>query len=289
MKPAPFDYHRAESLEHALELLGNCGEDARVLAGGQSLVPMMNLRLARPSVLIDIGRLGLGDIHVAGRRITLGALTRHAWLLSDQAVATAAPIVPEAIAHIAHPTIRNRGTAGGSVAHADPTAELSALLLLLDGEVEAHSTAGVRNIPAQDFFLSALETALGPTEMITALHLRLPTGSWGGSFQEIAERSGDYAIAAVGCWLRVEDMRIREARVVLSGAETIPRRANAAESVLTDQHLSAELLREAGRAAVAGIEPLEDLRASAAYRRHLLATLTEDAVRAAHDGVGRAS
>ncbi len=278
MRPCPFEYRRAESVDHALDLLAQHGEEARLLAGGQSLVPMMNLRLARPEVLIDIDRLGLDEVRVEENRITVGALARHAAVLGNAEVAAAAPVIAEAVAEIGHPTIRRRGTAGGSIAHADPTAEWSALLLLLDGEVEARAKAGTRRIGAEDFFDSAFTTALAAGEMIVGLQFRLPQGAWGGAFLEFAERRGDFAIAAVAAVVTWIEGRIGEARIVLAGAETRPVRARAAESLLRGETPTAELARAAGAAAVAGLDCLEDLRATAAYRRHLFQVLTEDAL-----------
>lgn len=286
MRPYPFQYLRAESVEHALEGLAAHGEDARLLAGGQSLVPMMNLRLARPEVLIDIDRLALGEVRVAADRIHVGALARHAAVLDSAAVAAAAPVMPEAIAHIGHPTIRRRGTAGGSIANADPTAEWSALLLLLDGSVAARAKTGAREIAADDFFDSAFETALAPEEMILGLDFQLPRAPWGGAFLEFAERDGDFAIAAVAVTLSLDADTIASARVVLSGAETRPLRARAAEDVLLGQVFTGELARAAAAAAVEGLDFLADLRATAAYRRHLFEVLTADALAAAHRRVG---
>ena len=288
MRPYPFQYLRAESLEHALESLAEHGEDARLLAGGQSLVPMMNLRLARPEVLIDIDRLALGEVRVAADRIHIGALARHAAVLDNAGVAAAAPVMSEAIARIGHPTIRRRGTAGGSIAHADPTAEWSALLLLLDGVVAARAKTGARRIAADDFFDSAFETALTPGEMILGLDFQLPRAPWGGAFLEFAERDGDFAIAAVAVTLGLTGARIASARVVLSGADTRPRRARAAEDLLLGQAFTGELARAAAAAAVEGLDCLEDLRATAAYRRHLFEVLTADALEAAYRRTGAA-
>ncbi len=288
MRPYPFQYLRAESLEHALESLAEHGEDARLLAGGQSLVPMMNLRLARPEVLIDIDRLALGEVRVAADRIHIGALARHAAVLDNAGVAAAAPVMSEAIARIGHPSIRRRGTAGGSIAHADPTAEWSALLLLLDGVVAARAKTGARRIAADDFFDSAFETALTPGEMILGLDFQLPRAPWGGAFLEFAERDGDFAIAAVAVTLGLTGARIASARVVLSGADTRPRRARAAEDLLLGQAFTGELARAAAATAVEGLDCLEDLRATAAYRRHLFEVLTADALEAAYRRTGAA-
>jgi len=289
MRPSPFKYLRAESVEHAIEGLAEHGEDARLLAGGQSLVPMMNLRLARPEVLIDIDRLALGEVRVAADSIHVGALARHAAVLENSELAAAAPVMSEAIARIGHPTIRRRGTAGGSIAHADPTAEWSALLLLLDGAVSARSRTGAREIAADDFFDSAFATALAPEEMILGLNFHLPPAPWGGAFLEFAERDGDFAIAAVAATLSLSGGTIASARVVLSGAETRPLRARAAEGLIEGQAFTGELARAAAAAAVEGLDCLEDLRATAAYRRHLFEVLTADALESAYRRAGGGS
>jgi carbon-monoxide dehydrogenase medium subunit len=282
MKPPPFDYVRAESPQHACELLAEHGDDARLLAGGQSLIPMMNLRLARPALLIDIGRLDMGGIAVASESVRLGATVRHRMLLEDAGLARHAPIVAETARHIAHPTIRNLGTAGGSVATADPTGELPALLTLLDGEVTARSQAGMRQIPAADFFRGAFTTSLEPTEMVAELRMTLPSGPWGGCFLELAERDGDFATASVGAVVTVAGDRVAKAAIVLSGAESIPVRANATEALLAGEVMSDDLARAAGRTAIDGHASYSDIRASADYRRHLLSEFTRRALLTAH-------
>lgn len=278
MKPAAFDYMRAESADHALELLGRHAGDARLLAGGQSLVPMMNLRLARPAILIDIGRLPLAEITVVQGAIEFGALVRHRAALASREVAAVAPVIPIAIRHIAHPTIRNAGTAGGSIAYADPTAELAALLLLLDGEVVAQSAKASRTIPADEFFRGAFETSLRDDEMITTLRLRPPTVRHGSAFLEIAERHGDYAIAAVGVTIVADGGRVKEARIVLSGAEARPVRAREAEKLLQGQQLEGDTARAGATAAVTGRSAYGDIRATAEYRLALLESLTRRAI-----------
>jgi carbon-monoxide dehydrogenase medium subunit len=278
MKPPPFDYRRADSAEHALELLDRGAGDTRLLAGGQSLVPMMNLRLARPAILIDIARLPLAEIAAAPGSIELGALARHCAVLESREIAAVAPIIPAAMRHIAHPTIRNAGTAGGSIAYADPTAELAALLVLLDGEVIARSVKERRTIQADEFFRGAFETALRDDEMITGLRFRPPAARHGSAFLEIAERHGDYAIAAVGVTIVAEGDRVKEARIVVSGAEARPVRATEAERLLLGERPQGEAARVAGAAAIAGRSAYGDIRATAQYRLSLLEVLTQRAV-----------
>jgi aerobic carbon-monoxide dehydrogenase medium subunit len=200
MKAAAFDYVRAAGVAEACALLVQHGGDARLLAGGQSLLPAMNLRLASPGVLIDIGRIeGLDGIEVRGNVLRIGALARHAAVLRDATVAHHVPLLTEALRHVAHPAIRARGTIGGNLAHADPASELPACMVARNAVIEATSPRRVRRITADGFFVSLFQTALEPDEMLTAVEIPLPAGPW--FFQEIARRSGDYAIvglAAVG-------------------------------------------------------------------------------------------
>ncbi|HKQ94679.1 MAG TPA: xanthine dehydrogenase family protein subunit M [Aestuariivirgaceae bacterium] len=278
MKPASFEYVRAETAEHALEVLARHAGEASLLAGGQSLIPMMNLRLARPSILIDIGRLPLTEISTGPDAISIGALVRHRELLANAALAHSAPIVAEAVRHIAHPTIRNHGTAGGSVAYADPTAEIAALLLLLDGQVAAGSKKGTRTIAADDFFRGAFDTALGEDEMIVSLSFRPPRVKHGSAFLEISERQGDYAIAAVGALIVRSGDTVKEARIVLSGADSRPIRAREAERMLEGETITHATARDAAQAAVRSCQPYSDIRATAEYRKSLLETLVARAL-----------
>jgi carbon-monoxide dehydrogenase medium subunit len=263
MKPASFRYLRAETPEHAVELLNEHGDDARLLAGGQTLIPMMNLRLARSEIIIDIGRLQLEGLTATAGLVTIGALARHRNVIASTDIAAVSGVVAQAMRHIAHPTIRNHGTAGGSVAYADPTAEICALVVLLDGEIDVLSAKGRRTIAAKDYFIGAFNTDLAPTEMITEIRLHPPAGRHGACFLEVSERSGDYAIAAAGVTLVLENGLIRDPRIVMSGAASIPLRARAAEQLLTGSGLDERLLRDIGIAAVEGHDCYEDIRASA--------------------------
>lgn len=283
MKPPPFDYVRAESVEHACALLAEHGDDARLLAGGQSLVPMMNLRLARPAMLIDVGRLPLAGIEVEPGAVRVDALVRHRMLLENSALRTNAPIFFETAHCIGHPTIRNLGTAGGSVAHADPTAEIPTLLVLMDGAIEATSRTGVRQVRAGDLFVGAFTTSLAAGEMITRLHFRLPRGPWGGCFLEQAEREGDFAMAAAGAVVECNGDNIVNVRIVLTGAASVPVRADAeAEAMLVGRGLTEALAADASRCAIRGCRSYGDIRASAAFRLHLLAELTRRALLTAY-------
>ena len=286
MKPCAFEYMRAETVEHACALLAEHGEEARLLAGGQSLIPMMNLRLARPARLIDVGRLPLTGISIAARSIRVGALTRHCELVENPELRKAAPIFAEAARYIAHPTIRRHGTAGGSVAHADPTAEIPGLLSLMDGHVEAASQSGVRQIPAQELFRGAFSTGLKPDEMITALQFQVPAGTWGANFLELAEREDDFAVAAVGAIVERKGDRITTARIMLLGADSVPVRVQAVEASLVGISITNSVATKAGADAAAAQRCYSDIRATADYRRHLLAEFTRRALLCAYERAG---
>ena len=289
MKPSAFEYNRAESVEHACALLAEHGEEARLLAGGQSLIPMMNLRLARPAMLIDIGRLPLADIAIGAGTVRIGALTRHRSLIENPGLRKVAPIFAETARHIAHPTIRHHGTAGGSVAHADPTAEIPGLLVLLDGHVDASSQSGERQIPGRNLFRGAFSTSLKPGEMITALHFQIPAGRWGSCFLELAERFGDFALAAVGAVVERSGERVTGARILLMGAESVPVRASGVEASLIGKPLTEAVAAEAGATAAATQRCYSDIRASADYRRHLLSEFTRRALLTAYARAGAAA
>ncbi|HVC54239.1 MAG TPA: xanthine dehydrogenase family protein subunit M [Stellaceae bacterium] len=287
MKPAAFDYFCPESLGEAVALLGGHGDEAKLLAGGQSLMPLLNFRMLRPGALIDINRLSELDFvaeHPGGLRI--GALSRHHTLETSPLVRERFPVLSAAMAHVAHLAIRNRGTIGGSLSHADPAAELPLLAVLLDAELRTRSAAGERRHLAADFFLGPLTTALGADEMVTEIVLPgLPPGTgWG--FEEVALRDGDFAIAAVAALVTVADGQIVAARLAAGGVDAVPRRLAAAEAALIGERPSAELIALAGELARGEVDPPSDLHASAGYRRHLVAALAERALSAAVERAG---
>jgi carbon-monoxide dehydrogenase medium subunit len=291
MKPPPFEYHAAGSAAEAISLLAEYGEDAKVLAGGQSLIPLLALRMSRPGHLIDVN--GAGDLAgISGgdglhsrfhEGLRCGALTRHRVAERSEAIAAASPLLSEAARFIGHAAIRNRGTIGGSIAHADPAAELPAVLLALDGEVEAASARGSRRIPAAGFFLGYLTTVLAPDELVTAVHFPSWAPGTGWSFTEFSRRSGDFAIIGVAATLRLDDRgTIADARLAISGAADTAVRPVAAEAALRGQHPGDGTWAAAARDALAGLDLPEDLHGSAAYRRHLAAALIERALRSAY-------
>jgi carbon-monoxide dehydrogenase medium subunit len=282
MKPAPFDYIAATSVEMAAVSLAEGGDDAKIIAGGQSLVPLLNFRLLRPSILVDINRIeSLSFISETATDIRVGALTRHHQLETSPVIARHLPVLACAMTHVAHLAIRNRGTIGGSLAHGDPAAELPMMTLLLDAELHIASVSGARTIEAREFFLDALTADLAAGEIVTEIALpKLPprTG-WG--FAEVARRQGDFALAAVASTVTVAAGAIVEARIALTGVGRTALRAAAAENLLVGQALTPSLSSQVVEAVRAAIEPETDLHASADYRRHLAGVLTSRALAAA--------
>ncbi|HEY1980205.1 MAG TPA: xanthine dehydrogenase family protein subunit M [Xanthobacteraceae bacterium] len=284
MKPPLFDYVVPASIDRAVAALAEAGGDAKILAGGQSLVPMLNFRLLRPSVLVDINRIpGLAFIEENADSVRIGAMTRHFQLETLPVIARHFPIISCAMTHVAHLAIRNRGTIGGSLSHADPAAELPMLAMLLDAELHIASSEGKRPVAARDFFLDALTVDLGGADIVTEIVLpKLPPNTgWG--FEEVARRHGDFALAAVAATLTVSDGAIAQARLALTGVGPTPLRVAQAEALLIGHALDAELLGRIVGAVREGIAPETDLHASSDYRRHLAGVLTGRALAAAWD------
>lgn len=282
MKPAPFRYHPAVSLPDALAALAGAGGEGKLLAGGQSLMPMANFRLLRPALLIDINRIpGLGAIGEVPGGVRIGALARHAAIETAPLLAATHPILPHAMGFVAHPTIRNRGTIGGSLAHNDPAAEWPMLALLLDATLFLASARGGRAVAARDFPTGPLASVLAPEEMLTAVEIPTwPTGTgWG--FAELARRHGDFALAAVGVTLRAAGGTIAGARIALAGVGETACRADAAEAVLEGRRPDQATIAAAVGALRAALDPMTDLHASGAYRRHLAGVLAARAIDAA--------
>lgn len=274
MKPPPFDYVVADSIEAALAALDAAGIDAKIIAGGQSLMPMLNFRLLKPSVLIDINRIpGLVFVEDSGDAIRIGALTRHRQLEISPVIAEHLPMVTEAMGHVAHLAIRNRGTIGGSLSHADSAAELPMLARLLDAELRIVSSGGERTIAAKDFFIGQLTVDLAEAELVTEIRIpKLPPATgWG--FAEVARRDGDFAIAAVAVTLTVTDGAVGQARIALMGIGDTPQRAADAEAMLIGHAIEPGLLDAVSEAVRASVEPNTDLHASSDYRRHLVGVL----------------
>jgi len=268
VKPAPFAYAKARSLDHAVALLDGA-PDARVLAGGQSLVPALNMRLSTPSLLVDINGLReLGEISRRNRHIEIGALVRHAQAQRSPAVAQFAPLLARAIPYIAHPAIRNRGTIGGSIALADPAAELPACLLALGAEIEVTGRAGQRSVAADDFFKGLLETALGAGDVLTAIRVPVPRSGARFGFAELARRHGDYALVGLAAAATADGSRLAGVRLAFFGVGDRPTRARRAEAALEGGDLDAAVA-----ALQHDLSPHTDVHASAATRRHLAGVL----------------
>ncbi|HUZ55429.1 MAG TPA: xanthine dehydrogenase family protein subunit M [Streptosporangiaceae bacterium] len=265
MIPAPFDYVAADSAEHAIDLLARHGDDAKVLAGGHSLLPMMKLRLAAPEVLIDIARVSdLAGISVDGDELVIGATTRHADLVSSELVRADAPLLAHAASLVGDPQIRHRGTIGGSLAHADPAADLPMALVALGGSVELTGASGTRRVAADDFFAGFFETALEPGELLTAVRVpRRPGIAWG--YQKFVRRANDWAIVGAAAI---------DGRIALANMGSVPLRARAAEQALADGASATE----ASELAAEGTSPGEDIHADRAFRQHLARVLTRRAL-----------
>ena len=285
MKPAPFRYERPSQVEEATALLAEHGPEAKVLAGGQSLMPLLNMRLARPAVLVDVARIASLDyLRAENGHLEIGAATRARDAELSAEARARCPMLAEALQWVGHVEIRNRGTVCGSLAHADPSAELPMVAVAVDAELVARSSRGTRTIPASEFFVSYLTTALEPDELLTEVRFPVlgPTTGW--SFVEFARRHGDYAIVAAATVLdRGPAGACSRARVVLGGVDATPIRATAAEQALVGRPLSPEQFAAAGSQAAAELDPPGDVQASGAYRRKLAAVLVERALAQAAD------
>jgi carbon-monoxide dehydrogenase medium subunit len=280
MKPAPFEYHAPESIADVTALLGEHGEDAKVLAGGQSLVPLLAMRLTRFPHIVDLNRVAeLRGIERNDGTLTIRAMTRQSAAEYDDTVATASPLVAKALPFIGHFQIRNRGTVGGSIAHADPASELPAVAVALDAELEAARGSSTRRIPAAEFFDGTWTTTLEPDEVLTAVHVPVWDGQCGFVVDEIARRSGDFALAGVACAVELDDAgAIRRSAIGLFGMGPTPVRAREAEAALVGTTPSADDLDDAGRVAASQCDPSDDVHASAEYRAHVGAHLVKRAL-----------
>jgi carbon-monoxide dehydrogenase medium subunit len=267
LKPAPFSYAKARSVAHAIELLAT--EDARLLAGGQSLIAALNMRLSRPALLIDINSIaGLDAIELKDGHLELGALVRHAQAERSAQIARHAPLIALAIPHIAHPAIRNRGTVGGSIAYADPAAELPACLLALGAELVIAGPGGERRVQAEHFFKSLFETELGDRDVLTRIRVPIGDGRSRAAFAEFARRQGDYALVGLAACARADGTALADVRLAYFGVGAIPLRARHAEAALAKGKLE-----DAVAALRAELQPEDDLHASAAVRSHLAGVL----------------
>jgi len=280
MKLPPFDYACPKTLSEAVALLASHDGEAKPLAGGQSLVPMMAFRVAAPALLVDLRKLEeLRRITIADDGVTLGAMVRWRDILDDARLRTAHPLLVAAVEHVAHYQIRNRGTVGGSIAHADPAAEMPGIAVTCEAAIVAVGAAGERTIPAGDFFQGPLITALKPDEIITRIKLPAwPKGRRFG-FQEFARRRGDFALAAAAVFFDPDSSKVRNAHVGAIGVADRPLRLSAVEKVLDGNALDEAAINRAEQAASAAVDPHDDIHASGAYRKALVGVMVERALR----------
>ena len=277
MKPAPFNYAKPSSVDEAIALLGG---DATLLAGGQSLVATLNMRLSAPDLLVDINGIGeLSGISVDGGTVRIGALTRHRELERSEVIAAQAPLIAEAVPLIAHPAIRNRGTIGGSIAFADPAAELPACLLALDGAVEIAGSGGRRKVSAGEFFRGLYDTALEEGELITAIEVPVAAGNQRFAVEEVARRHGDYGMAGVMASVTVNGAAVEAARLVYLAAGGTPMLAEGAGAALAGNPIDEASIGAAQSALQDDLDPFDDMNSTAATKLHLARVMTERALK----------
>ncbi len=288
MKPAPFEYVVPEALAEALDLLRQRAGDARVLAGGQSLVPLLNFRLVRPAALVDINGLSeVAYIRRTGGNIAIGAGTRQRQVLASGEVGETCPLLSEAVRYIGHPAIRNRGTVGGSIAHADPAAELPLVVAALDAEMVVHSSRGERSLKPDEFCVTFLTTAMEPDEILVEVRFPSLGPRTGWSFQEVSRRYGDFALVAVAATVTLDERgRCQNVRVALGGVGGTPVRAGAVEQAITGAGPTEAALAEAAQLVNGEIEPAADIHASAEYRSEVAAVLVRRALQTAVERAG---
>lgn len=281
MIPGPFDYHSPATLDDALSLLGEHA-GAKLLAGGQSLIPAMRFRLAQPQVLIDLNGIGgLEYVREEDGRLRIGAMTRESMLEDSAVVRQKFPMLADAARVIADPLVRNMATVGGNLAHADPANDHPAVMLAYGAEVVARGPNGERVIPIDDFFVDLFATSLKPNEILTEIRIPRPPAGSGEAYVKVERKVGDYAVSAVAVQLRLEGSTVAQAKIALTNVSPVPMRATDAESELTGKTLSDEVLEAAGRAAAAQSEPSADLRGSEDYKRDLTRILTRRAIQKA--------
>ncbi len=283
MKPAPFEYSAPTSLEEAISVLKRYGDEAKVLAGGQSLVPLMAMRLARPAAVVDLSRVDDLAYVREGDTTAIGAMTTHRDVEMNNYLFRRCPMIREAMSVVGHVAIRNRGTVGGSCAHSDPAAEWPALALTMDAVFEARGPNGTRTIPASDFFLSYFTTALEPEEIVTEVRLKLPPPEAGTAFMELARRNGDFGIVGVAAAVTRSGGKIVEAKLTLMGVGGVPVRSEEAETVLSGSDGGDDALAAAAEAVDRAIDPTGDIHGSENFRRNAAKVMTKRALRCAYE------
>lgn len=286
MKPSRFEYWNPKSVDEAVAILDEHGADAKILAGGQSLIPVLSMRLARVEQLVDVNGIGdLSYIRQEGGQVRIGGLTRQHELMKSSVVAEQLPLLRAAVPYIGHTAIRYRGTIGGSLAHADPSAELPAVMVTLGAEIEIAGKRGRRTVPADEFFVTYFTTSVQPNEMVT--EIRLPVQKHQASVvSELARRHGDFALSGIAVAVGTADRRTDAIDVTAFGVDEVPKRLTSVESLLSGQEPSEALLSQANRLAVEAVEPEADMHASSEYRRHVTGVLLERALKRAFADAG---
>lgn len=271
MLPSSFEYHRPSTIGEALDLLASSGDDAKVLAGGQSLIPMMKLRFAVPSHLVDINRIeGLDAIEEVGHELHIGALVRHSQLAGSELINAKYPMIAAAAPQIADPLVRNLGTIGGSLTHCDPSGDLGAVMLAANARVVLTSKSGEREVPVTDFLADTFQSSIEPDELLTEVRITSPTGPYGGTYLKLERKVGDYATVAVATRLMMSNGSIGAAGIGLTSVGLTNIKAIDAEQALVGQAPSRDLFAEAGKLAATASSPVSDVRGSEAYKRHMV-------------------
>ena len=287
MKPPKFEYHNPATVDEALTLLGEHGDDGKVLAGGQSLVPLLNFRLAYPEHLIDVNDVeGLDYLRADNGSLRIGAMCRQSTLEHSDEVAKGWPLLTEAMTYVAHPQIRNRGTVGGSVAHADPAAELPVAFSVLDTKFHVQSTRGKRTLTADELFVTHLTTAMESDELLVEIEVDAPPAGSASAFVEFSRRHGDFALGGAAVLLKIDGGKCESAAIGLLSAASTPVRTSGAEAALVGQAIDEALATAAGDAASAEIDPTGDIHGSADYRKHLIGVMVKRAVLSAAERAG---
>jgi carbon-monoxide dehydrogenase medium subunit len=286
MLPAAFDYRSPASLEEALRLLAERGDDAKVMAGGQSLIPLLKLRFAQPALIVDIGRVpGLNSIARQNGDLSVGALVRHVDIERDADLAQKAPIMGEAVHWIADPLVRNRGTLVGSVCHADPAGDWGSVMLALGAKLVAHSASGQRVIPIAGFFQDPFTTALKPNEIVTEIRIPIPPGPSGGAYNKLERKVGDFATVAVAVQVEMNGGKVSRAGIGLTSVGSTNIEAVEAEKALVGKEPTDEVIREAARLAADAADPKDDIRGTAAYKKDVVRVFVQ---RGLHTAIRRA-
>jgi carbon-monoxide dehydrogenase medium subunit len=282
MFPAAFDYRAPATLEEALGVLAERGDDAKIMAGGQSLIPLLKLRFSQPSLVVDIGRLpGLKDVKRDDGHVRIGALVRHVDIERSQELAQMIPLMVEAVHWIADPLVRNRGTLVGSVCHADPQGDWGSIMLALNAELVAQSKSGERVIPVDGFFQGPFTTGLRSDEVVTAIRIPLPSGHAGGSYHKLERKVGDFATVAVSVQVELDGKKVRKAGIGLTSVGATNLKALQAEKALIGHELTDEVIAEAARQAAAESEPKDDIRGTAAYKKDVVRGFVQRGLKAA--------